>query len=90
MNRSETLSKAAELIDGQRAKDYGDAAENFGNIAAVWSVILGQEVLAEQVALCMTGVKICRLTKSLNHADSWIDSAGYIALGAEIATEKAA
>ena len=91
MNRSDLLSKAAELIDGQRAKDYGDAAENFGNVAQGWSVILGQEVLPEQVAFLMTWLKICRLTKSPgNHIDSWIDSAGYIALGAEIATEKSA
>jgi len=90
MNRSDLLSKAAELIDGQRAKDYGNAAENFGNIATIWTVILGHSVSAEQVALCMTGVKICRLTKTIDHVDSWIDSAGYIALGGEIATEKTA
>ena len=86
MNRTDVLNKAGELIDGERAKDYGDAAENFKNIATMWSVVFGHPVLPEQVALCMTGVKVCRLTKSLDHADSWIDAAGYIALGAEIAT----
>lgn len=87
MNRREVLSTAAELIDGQRAKDYGDAAENFENIAKVWSVILGNEVSSKQVALCMLGVKVCRLAKTLDHLDSWIDAAGYIALGGEIATQ---
>jgi len=28
-----------------------------------------------------------RLAKTLDHADSWLDAAGYIALGGEIATE---
>jgi len=86
MNRSEILTRAEALINGQRAHDYGDASENFGRIAQGWSAILDVEVLPEQVALLMTWLKICRLSKTLDHTDSWLDCAGYIALGGEIAT----
>ena len=33
MKRDEVLDSAKELINGQRAKDYGDAYENFSRIA---------------------------------------------------------
>ena len=86
MNRSEVLTKAEQLINGQRAHDYGDARENFSRIAMMWTAILDQDIEPEQVALCMAALKICRLSKTLDHADSWLDCAGYIALGGEIAT----
>jgi hypothetical protein len=85
MNRDEILNKACDLINGQRAKDYGDAMQNFANIAAGWSVILGDYVSPAQVALCMDWLKTCRLIGSPDHLDSWIDKAGYTALGGEIA-----
>mgnify|MGYP007020163034 FL=1 len=87
MNRVDVLNQAEQLINGPRAKDYGDARENFGRVAQVWSALLDQHIEPEQVALCMTALKMCRLAKTLDHTDSWIDAAGYIALGAEIATK---
>lgn len=83
------LLTAKELINGQRAKDYGDAAENFQRIADLWQPILGCHVEAEQVALCLLQLKVARLITSPTHYDSWVDAAGYIALGGEIATEEA-
>ena len=87
MNRVDVLNQAEQLINGPRAQDYGDARENFGRVAQVWSALLDQDIKPEQVALCMTALKMCRLANTLDHADSWIDAAGYIALGAEIATK---
>ena len=87
MNRVDVLNQAEQLINGPRAQDYGDARENFGRVAQVWSALLDQHIKPEQVALCMTALKMCRLAKTLDHTDSWIDAAGYIALGAEIATK---
>jgi len=87
VNRVDVLNQAEQLINGPRAKDYGDARENFGRVAQVWSALLDQHIEPEQVALCMTALKMCRLAKTLDHTDSWIDAAGYIALGAEIATK---
>ena len=36
------------------------------------------------VALMMDWVKTSRLLESIDHVDSWIDKAGYTALGAEL------
>lgn len=71
----------------KRGKDYGSMRANHERIAAIWSVVLERPVTPEQVALCMAGVKIARLVQSPNHEDSWLDLAGYAAVGAEIADD---
>ena len=85
LTRATILRDAEKLINGDRAKDYGDARENFARIAHGWSSILGHDVTAVQVALCMDWLKTCRLITSPGHADSWIDKCGYSALGGEVA-----
>ena len=70
--------------DGQRRADYGGVEESFTRIAALWSVVLGTAVTAEQVALCMIQLKLARLFQKPNHTDSWVDIIGYAALGGEI------
>ena len=86
--RSDVLDQAKALICGDRLADYGAPDVNFGRIAAIWSVILGIPVRADQVALCMTGLKIARLVQA-PHADSYVDGAGYLALAAELALSPA-
>lgn len=86
-HRDKVLKKASELINGNRADDYGDAAENFGRIAKLWAATLGHDVTPAQVALCMAQVKISRLAHTPTHDDSWVDLAGYTGLGAELAAE---
>ena len=49
MNRKDILEKAEKMINGPRAKDYGDAHENHERIAKMWSVLLEREVTVEQV-----------------------------------------
>tara|TARA_R100001480_G_scaffold119341_2_gene118433 strand:+ start:1383 stop:1634 length:252 start_codon:yes stop_codon:yes gene_type:complete len=82
MKRDEILRQAETLINGARAADYGDAKENFKNIADLWSVYLGTEVSRQDVAVCMILVKAARLMGS-DKSDSWIDICGYAALGGE-------
>jgi hypothetical protein len=82
MKREEILQTAENLINGARAKEYGDAQKNLQDIADLWTVILEKDVTLEQVALCMIMVKAARLMKT-NHLDSWIDICGYAALGGE-------
>ena len=41
MKRNEILDKANELVNGQRAKDYGDAFDNHTRIAEGWNIIGG-------------------------------------------------
>jgi hypothetical protein len=84
-DRAEILATAETLINGDRARTYGDAKENFQRIADLWAPILGINLTATDVALCLTQLKIARLVASPAHEDSWIDAAGYIALGGEIA-----
>lgn len=86
-DRGEILSKAADLIGGERQQDYGSAADNFARIGKLWAEILGVPVSPVQVALCMNQVKVARLVSSPDHLDSWVDGAGYLAIGGEIATE---
>ena len=87
MNRAYFLEKAGELINGQRASDYGDARLNHQRIADIWGVILGQEITPEQVCACMIGLKLARLTNDMKQDDTWVDIAGYAALGGEISQE---
>ena len=84
MNRSDVLEQAGAAISGDRHDKYGDARDNFANIAAGWQVIFGVDVTAEQVALAMVWVKTARLLQTPSHDDSWLDMAGYAALGGEV------
>ena len=87
MTRDDILKTASDLVNGERAKDYGPARKNHEDIATGWSVILGVPVNAHQVARCMAWLKIARLSKTDTHIDSYVDAAAYIALAGEIATE---
>lgn len=83
--RSRLLVDAELAISGDRQRDYGPVLPGFERIAAMWSAILGIEVTAEQYAMCQVATKLGRLAESPNHRDSWLDVAGYAALGAEVA-----
>ncbi|AKY02767.1 hypothetical protein SEA_WALELIANO_52 [Mycobacterium phage Waleliano] len=78
---------AADLVNNDRNAIYGDAEQNFTETGALWAVVFGHEVTAEQVAICMALVKVARLIKTPNHADSWTDGVGYLALGGGIASK---
>lgn len=82
--RQKVLQNAADLIDGDRARDYGDALEMHRRIAAGWQEILGVKVSAHEVALCMAWLKISRLVEKPDHQDSYVDAAAYVAIGAEL------
>ena len=84
MDKVEALREAISAV-AERGENYGDVRENHQRIAALWSVVLGQDVTPEQVVLCMTCLKVARLMETPKHEDSWVDIAGYGACGAEIA-----
>ena len=89
MNRDEILLKAGDYINGQRAKDYGSAYDNFTRIADGWNLIVKEAfvttgyITPQHVALMMDWVKTARLLNNTDHDDSWVDKCGYSALGAE-------
>jgi len=88
MKALEVLEEAIALIHGQRADDYGDAQISFQRMADLVNPIIkkaGGNLTATDMSLVMIQVKIARLQESPDHEDSWIDIAGYAALGAQIA-----
>ena len=87
-DRDDLLGAAKELVNGDREHDYGDPLENHQRIAKMWSAITGHEYTPEMVALMMIGLKLARLSRRTNHFDSWVDVAGYAALGWEMASRE--
>jgi len=89
MKRDKVLEKAGEYINGDRAKDYGDAYDNFTRIAEGWNLIIKEaqtthgHVTARHVALMLDWLKTARLLHNLDSTDGWIDKVGYSALGCE-------
>lgn len=81
--RDYTLDRAKELINGERKGTYGDAAVEFAKVAEAWKSIFGWDVEPYQIPQAMAVLKIIRLQSSPNHEDSWVDIAGYTALGYE-------
>ena len=84
MKRDKILDEAKNLVNGPRAKDYGDAYENHERVAQLWGTILGQDVSVSQVYQCLMALKLARLIVSPTQTDSWVDIAGYASLGGEI------
>lgn len=83
--RVDALRQAASIIAGERDKQYGGPEQNFDRIARIWSVILGIHVTAEDVSMCMVGVKVARYaSKSGFQPDTWVDIAGYAGCGYEV------
>ena len=82
-DRKYFLDQAEKLINGPRAKEYGDASLNHQRIADMWSVIFGIKVTVSMVYLAMIALKMSRIMNTPDHEDSWVDICGYGALGAE-------
>ena len=87
MKRSDVLNVADSLINGERQDEYGPPLKHFYDIAQGWTIIFDKEVQPYEVALAMDWVKTCRALKSPDLEDSWIDKAGYSAIGAELVGE---
>jgi hypothetical protein len=83
--RIEVLEEAKGLITGDREEDYGDPGSNFRCIADMWSAYLDHVIAPHDVAAMMILLKLSRVQTSPGKRDSWVDLAGYAALGAEVA-----
>ena len=72
-----SLEEALEIAGGgDRQRKYGHPLFNMTRTAQIFSAILGIDVTAEQVALCMIGVKLARESFMPSH-DNIVDIAGY-------------
>lgn len=76
MAKESILDEAKRIVHGDRGENYGHPFEDFSRTAQIWSAILGIEVTAEQVALCMIGLKISREINRPKR-DNIVDGAGY-------------
>ena len=87
MNGETILAEAQRLVNGDRQSDYGHPLDNFGDVAAIWSVILRTPITAEQAALCMVGLKLARQSNK-GKRDNLVDLAGYTQVVEMIETER--
>jgi hypothetical protein len=85
---TDILQEASELINGERAKNYGPARENFQKIADLFAAYLGDtdtdDLGPYDVANLMILVKLARIKNAGYHRDSYADIAGYAALAEKI------
>jgi len=93
LDRNEVLSTAAALISGDRATQYRDALDTHRAVGEMWQALLYHDdvdvqINASTVALMLICLKCVRAVKNPEYSDSWVDIAGYAALGAEMAGHK--
>jgi hypothetical protein len=92
MDRAEILATALEYISKDRAATHGKAEDSFKTIGGMWTVYLEARkpgpLTPDDVAAMMVLFKMARVAGNATHMDNWIDSAGYSALGGEIASRE--
>ena len=87
-SRADILDTAKEYVTKDRAAQHGDMEDNFTRIAEYWSVHLDTPVYPDDVAVMMTLLKVARIKSNFEHPDNWVDGAGYMACGGELATKR--
>jgi hypothetical protein len=87
MNRDATIRTAQSIISNHRQKLYGKAEDNFKNIAARWTQLLGIEIKPWHVGVMMADVKLARLCNG-PHPDGFVDGIGYLALASELSSDE--
>lgn len=91
MKAHDIALKAADLVRGERATQYGPVAENFSRVAVLWNAYMRirrvpeHDITAEDVGLMLAMLKLAR-TQGTPTEDSYVDLAGYVALAGEMAT----
>lgn len=88
ITRKSILENAVKCVCNDRDKQYGNPEDNFAKIAQYWSVYLGEEIYADDVAMMMSLFKIARIQTGTGTFDSFVDLAGYAACGGEIACKE--
>ena len=87
MQAKDVCLKAAELLGGNRDRDYGDPRDLHVKIAALWSAYLGHAITAHDVALMMVLLKVGRAKAGRFNLDNYVDGAGYSGIAGGLATD---
>ena len=87
VTRGQVLDTAKEYVTKDRAADHGNMEDNFSTIGKYWSVHLGVDVSATDVAVMMSLLKAARIKSNPTHPDNWVDACGYMACGGEIVSK---
>tara|TARA_R110000824_G_scaffold236139_3_gene424911 strand:- start:994 stop:1434 length:441 start_codon:yes stop_codon:yes gene_type:complete len=87
VTRGQVLDTAKEYVTKDRAADHGNMEDNFKTIGKYWSVHLGMNISATDVAVMMTLLKIARIKSNPSHPDNWVDACGYMSCGGEIVSK---
>ena len=90
--RQEVLDKVRDCVCKDRQNAYGDAEDNFTDIAAYMTLWLQQRGLLDHskklesfdVAQLSSFIKIARKAVNPRYLDNWVDDAGYNVCGAGI------
>lgn len=83
MNTQDILVTAQQTINS-RGKDYGDLKTNFTRASIIASVTTNKNITPYDVALILSAVKQSRLAHDPSNQDSWVDSAAYQAIAAQL------
>lgn len=83
--RREILDEAARCVCGNRENQYGSPEDNFKLIAALWGDYLRWEITPVDVAMMLAMRDIAKIKSGTMTRNSFVDAAGYIACGGEIA-----
>tara|TARA_R100001460_G_scaffold13112_10_gene29691 strand:- start:8711 stop:9145 length:435 start_codon:yes stop_codon:yes gene_type:complete len=87
VTRGQVLDTAKGYVTKDRAADHGNMENNFSTIGKYWSVHLGVDVSATDVAVMMTLLKAARIKSNPSHPDNWVDACGYMACGGELVSK---
>lgn len=86
----EFLRLSAKIVE-RRAKTHGDPLANHANIAMLWNTYLtirqagrSAPLIAEDVAVLLTLLKLARMHTGEFNADDYLDFAGYAGIVAEV------
>jgi hypothetical protein len=85
MTRQEILRAAEDCVCRDRQATHGAPENSFGKLAAVWSARLGIPITPAQAAILLSDLKTVRAWDNPDHDDNWVDGAGYMACGGELA-----
>ena len=73
------LAEADSLINGDRAKTYGDFRENWQRTVNIFSQLTGIELTIKQALYFMVAVKLAR-EAHMSKRDNRVDTCGYLEL----------